>query len=76
MVSQPLSHLLCLTIRKEINCNTVALSGGVWQNQLLLEKTVTLLTSSNFDILLHKQVPVNDGGLALGQLMIAAHYQL
>ena len=71
-----MSHLICLTIRKEINCNTVALSGGVWQNQLLLEKTVTLLTSSNFDILLHKQVPVNDGGLALGQLMIAAHYQL
>jgi hydrogenase maturation protein HypF len=68
-----MSHQLCVTIRNQTNCNTVALSGGVWQNNYLLKKTVSLLQGANFDILLHKQVPTNDGGLALGQLMIAAH---
>ena len=68
-----LSRQLCLKIRTETGCNTVALSGGVWQNQLLLQNTTTLLAESNFDILLHKQVPTNDGGLALGQLLIAGH---
>ena len=68
-----LSHQLCMAIRTETGCNTVALSGGVWQNQYLLDRTISLLTDSNFNILLHKQVPTNDGGLALGQLLIAAH---
>lgn len=67
-----LSQQLCLVLRKQTGCNTVALSGGVWQNSLLLEKTTTLLQASGFNILLHKQVPTNDGGLALGQIMIAA----
>jgi hydrogenase maturation protein HypF len=69
-----LSRQLCLAIREETGCNTVALSGGVWQNQLLLDKTVTLLAESGFNTLLHKQVPANDGGLALGQLLIAANH--
>jgi hydrogenase maturation protein HypF len=68
-----LSHQLCVAIRADTGYNTVALSGGVWQNQLLLEKTVPLLADNGFNILLHRQVPTNDGGLSLGQLMIAAH---
>jgi hydrogenase maturation protein HypF len=68
-----LSNQLCLAIRAETGCNTVALSGGVWQNHLLLEKTTTRLAQHGFTILLHKQVPANDGGLALGQIMIAAY---
>jgi len=68
-----LSHQLCVELRNTTDCNAVALSGGVWQNNYLLTKTVSLLKDDGFDLLLHRQVPTNDGGLALGQLMIAAH---
>jgi hydrogenase maturation protein HypF len=51
---------------------TVALSGGVWQNRLLLEMTVPLLRDAGFAVLLHHQVPANDGGIAYGQAAVAA----
>jgi hydrogenase maturation protein HypF len=50
----------------------VALSGGVWQNRLLLEMTVPLLRREGFEVLLHRAVPANDGGLAFGQVAVAA----
>jgi hydrogenase maturation protein HypF len=50
----------------------VALSGGVWQNRLLLEMTVPLLEQAGFEVLLHHSVPANDGGLAYGQVAVAA----
>jgi hydrogenase maturation protein HypF len=50
----------------------VAMSGGVWQNRLLLEMTVKQLRQANFEVLLHRQVPANDGGLAYGQTAVAA----
>lgn len=50
----------------------VALSGGVWQNQLLLELTVPQLREAGFEVLLHREVPVHDGGLAYGQTAVAA----
>jgi hydrogenase maturation protein HypF len=52
---------------------TVALSGGVFQNRLLVEKTKYLLECDGFVVLTHTRVPPNDGGLALGQAVIAAH---
>jgi hydrogenase maturation protein HypF len=58
------------TIRHETGISQVALSGGVWQNTTLLTKTVLLLRSSGCEILLHRQVPPNDGGIALGQAVI------
>jgi hydrogenase maturation protein HypF len=61
-------------IRQETGISQVALSGGVWQNTTLLTKTVLLLQNSGFDILLHQQVPPNDGGVALGQAVIG-HYR-
>ena len=52
---------------------TVALSGGVFQNRLLTEKVVQSLKDDSFTVLTHSRVPPNDGGLALGQAVIAAH---
>jgi hydrogenase maturation protein HypF len=49
----------------------VALSGGVFQNRLLLRKTVSLLEGSGFHVFTHRQVPCNDGGISLGQAVIA-----
>jgi hydrogenase maturation protein HypF len=48
----------------------VALSGGVFQNMTLLEQVVSLL-EDEFTLLLHRQVPPNDGGLSLGQAAVA-----
>jgi len=48
----------------------VALSGGVWQNMMLLRKTIHLLEKEHFTVYIHKQVPTNDGGLSLGQAAI------
>ena len=52
--------------------NKVALSGGVWQNRLLLEMTVPLLRQAGFEALLHHATPANDGGIAYGQAAVAA----
>jgi hydrogenase maturation protein HypF len=62
---------LCKTIRQESALHTVALSGGVWQNTTLLSKTLALLNKEGFTTLIHRQVPTNDGGISLGQVMIA-----
>jgi hydrogenase maturation protein HypF len=51
----------------------IALSGGVFQNFALLERTVAGLHKAHFETLIHRTVPPNDGGLALGQAIIAAH---
>ncbi len=59
-------------IRTVSGFNTVALSGGVFQNMLLLKSIVTSLEKKNFRVLTHKRVPTNDGGLSLGQAAIAA----
>ncbi len=50
----------------------VALSGGVFQNKTLFEQVVTRLEQDHFTVLTHKQVPSNDGGIAMGQAVIGA----
>ena len=62
----------CARLRETTGLNQIALSGGVWQNLLLLERTVQGLESAGFQALIHHQVPANDGGLALGQAAVAA----
>jgi hydrogenase maturation protein HypF len=62
---------MCHLIADESGVRQVALSGGVFQNRLLLRKTVSLLESSGFRVFTHRQVPCNDGGISLGQAVIA-----
>jgi hydrogenase maturation protein HypF len=62
---------MCHLIADETGITQVALSGGVFQNRLLLMKAVTLLESSGFQVFTHRQVPCNDGGISLGQVVIA-----
>ncbi|GAB4419872.1 MAG: carbamoyltransferase HypF [Anaerolineales bacterium] len=63
---------ICQNLRVARNMNEVALSGGVWQNITLLRRTLSLLQKDGFEVYIHQQVPANDGGLSLGQTVIAA----
>ncbi len=58
--------------RLSTGLNKVVLSGGSFQNALMLEGAVKKLTESGFRVFTHETVPANDGGIALGQLAIAA----
>jgi hydrogenase maturation protein HypF len=62
----------CAAIRIIRGLGLVALSGGVFQNQLLLRRTVRLLEEAGFRVLTHRQVPTNDAGISFGQVAIAA----
>ena len=59
-------------IRMKDGINKVVLSGGVFQNKYLMEGTISLLKENNFEVFTHHVVPTNDGGIALGQLAVAA----
>jgi hydrogenase maturation protein HypF len=61
----------CQQIRKENGVNAVALSGGTFQNMLLLGQVIRLLEEKGFVAYRHRRVPANDGGLALGQAVLA-----
>jgi len=62
----------CLLLRERHGLSTVALSGGVFQNLLLLHATVSRLEAHGFAVLIHSRVPCNDGGISLGQAVVAA----
>jgi hydrogenase maturation protein HypF len=61
----------CQHISAGRQLRTVALSGGCFQNQLLLSLTVPRLEDAGFQVLSHQQVPCNDGGISLGQAALA-----
>jgi hydrogenase maturation protein HypF len=63
---------ICVQIRQQRGLSLVALSGGVFQNCLLTELTLSQLEKSGFKVLTHSLVPPNDGGLALGQAVVAS----
>jgi len=65
------SHEISLKLREEYNINTVALSGGVFQNPILLVGIKKRLEKSGFNVITHKLIPCNDGGLSIGQVIIA-----
>jgi len=62
---------LCETIRKETKLKRVVLSGGVFQNSLLLTGLFNALEKKDFKVYTHRLVPANDGGISLGQAVIA-----
>ena len=62
---------VCREISRESGIRRIVLSGGVFQNRLLSEALVSLLENDGFTVFTHRLVPPNDGGLALGQAMIA-----
>jgi hydrogenase maturation protein HypF len=63
---------MCSTIRSRRGLKIVALSGGVFQNLLLLGRTVAGLEQDGFRVLTHSRVPTNDGGISFGQAAFAA----
>jgi len=62
---------MCKLIAKETRITQVALSGGVFQNRLLLRLATAALQGEGFSVLTHHTVPCNDGGVSLGQAVIA-----
>jgi len=63
---------VCGQVRDRTGLGVVALSGGVFQNLLLLHGAAVRLESMNFRVLLHSRVPCNDGGISFGQAIVAA----
>ncbi len=61
-----------VAVARRINCERIALSGGCFQNALLLTGAVTALRKAGFRPYWHQRVPPNDGGIALGQVFAAA----
>ena len=63
---------LCVVIGKERELSRVVLSGGVFQNLILLTGLTRALEEKGFTVFSHQQVPTNDGGISLGQAVVAA----
>jgi hydrogenase maturation protein HypF len=61
-----------VNVAREAGQERVALTGGCFQNGLLSTRTAERLTAAGFEVLQHRQVPANDGGLSLGQITVAA----
>lgn len=65
-----------IEIKNDTGISDIVLSGGVWQNITLLSKTLTRLEHLHFTVHIHHQVPTNDGGISLGQAVVAAYKYL
>lgn len=64
----------CEKFRTKTGVNKVALTGGVFQNKILMEQSLTLLRKGKFEVFYNISVSLNDGGIALGQTYIAIHH--
>ena len=63
---------MCILLRKKFHLNKVVLSGGVFQNKLLLRIGSDLLYKRGFSVFVHKKLPANDASVSLGQALIAS----
>jgi hydrogenase maturation protein HypF len=71
---QTVAHIVaevCAALSREHGITMVALSGGVFQNRMLLERTEACLRAEGLEVLTHKHVPCNDGCISLGQAVVA-----
>lgn len=68
--------LECESAKKKTKINKVCLSGGCFQNKILTEGLIKGLTKRGFEVFINEQVPVNDGGIALGQAYIALNQNI
>ncbi|CAH2213307.1 carbamoyltransferase HypF [Tepidibacter aestuarii] len=64
---------MCKIIREKSGINSVALSGGVFQNEIILKGIYSELLNNGFEVYTHGEIPCNDGGISIGQLVIANH---
>ncbi|MBN2442789.1 MAG: carbamoyltransferase HypF [Spirochaetales bacterium] len=64
-------HRVCVGMAKQTHCKDVVLSGGCFMNMYLLERLSKALVSSGLSVYIHSRVPCNDGGISLGQAIIA-----
>jgi len=71
-ISMMVKKCIRLEGQNEVPINQIALSGGCFQNSVLLELVTQQLNELDFHVLTHARVPANDGGIALGQAAIAA----
>jgi len=62
---------MCVRLREATSIETVALSGGVFQNDVLARRLVSNLLERGFKVLVNRHVPPNDGGISLGQVAVA-----
>ena len=63
---------LAVDLARKAECGQVALTGGCFQNMLLTQRVRTRLLESGFTVFTHQRVPPGDGGIALGQIFVAA----
>jgi hydrogenase maturation protein HypF len=66
---------VCRMVARDSGIKRVALSGGVFQNRLLFRLVTTALEGAGFEVYTHRLVPTNDGGISLGQAVIANFYR-
>ncbi len=66
-----MARKMCIILRKESGINKVVLSGGVFQNNLLLSLILDLLYKKDFRVFVHRNLSCNDSGISLGQAVIA-----
>jgi len=67
---------IILEVARIVKREKIVLSGGVFQNSYLTEETCRILQKAHFRVFLHQKVPPNDGGISLGQVIMAAHQVL
>lgn len=65
---------ICSIISKRTGCRDVALSGGVMQNHYLIKNITLNLQKAGFSPIMHKKIPANDGGISLGQAVLANEF--